>query len=290
MLYNVGNPRHRTPRTSEWEIPQIPVEHRNRNKIVVALFALQPHSSVQALGVNHVLVCGHENCGAVAAALTMPSSNAMLTNCWISQIRVIRNEHAVDLDGKALPEQVCRSPGHICHMRGEKSCLAPVGVDLDCAHRCRCPNLHVSTWDSSSIRAEAALTAKRLWPLVNMHAGRRPTRCALAAHVHACMQVSSLVRFNVFRQVFNVMTSPVIQQAWEEGREVYVHGLVYNVATGELQQVAGPFSATDEVPLEAAEMEELAECQHDKHLHPTDDSSSPDLVAQQLQRHHKFNR
>jgi hypothetical protein len=104
------------------------------------------------------------------------------------------------------------------------------------------------------------------------------------------MQVSSLVRFNVFRQVFNVMTSPVIQQAWEEGREVYVHGLVYNVATGELQQVAGPFSATDEVPLEAAEMEELAECQHDKHLHPTDDSSSPDLVAQQLQRHHKFNR
>ena len=46
---------------------------------------------VQALKVKHVLVCGHENCGAVKAALTMPYTNSMLTNCWISQIRSVRD-------------------------------------------------------------------------------------------------------------------------------------------------------------------------------------------------------
>ena len=47
--------------------------------------------------MKHILVCGHENCGAVKASLTMPMTNSMLTNCWISQIRAVRDEHAKEL-------------------------------------------------------------------------------------------------------------------------------------------------------------------------------------------------
>lgn len=43
-------------------------------------------------------------------------------------------------------------------------------------------------------------------------------------------------------------TSPVIQQAWDSGTEVRVHGLVYDVATGALDRIAGPISGNDEVP------------------------------------------
>jgi carbonic anhydrase len=60
----------------------------------------------QVLGVKHVLVCGHTNCGAVKAALTLPSSSALLTNCWISQIRDIRNQHVDELVKLPLDEQV----------------------------------------------------------------------------------------------------------------------------------------------------------------------------------------
>ena len=58
--------------------------------------------------MKHVLVCGHENCGAVKAALTMPSSNPMLTNCWISQIRDVRNANVDDLAGLDLASQMTR--------------------------------------------------------------------------------------------------------------------------------------------------------------------------------------
>ena len=49
-------------------------------------------------------------------------------------------------------------------------------------------------------------------------------------------------------QVFNVCTSPVMQQAWESGQEVFVHGLVFDVATGTLRKVVGPYSGNDDVP------------------------------------------
>lgn len=61
---------------------------------------------MQALGVKHVLVCGHENCGAVKAALTMPYTNSMLTNCWISQIRSVRDANTEDLAALEGNEQV----------------------------------------------------------------------------------------------------------------------------------------------------------------------------------------
>lgn len=50
------------------------------------------------------------------------------------------------------------------------------------------------------------------------------------------------------KQVFNVCTSPVLQQMWEAGREVFVHGLFYDVSTGALQRLVGPISSNDQVP------------------------------------------
>ena len=117
------------------------------------------------LGVKHVMVCGHTNCGAVKAALTLPSSSALLTNCWISQIRDIRNQHVDELVKLPFEEQ--------------------------------------------------------------------------AAH---------LVKLNVMKQVFNVCTSPVLQQMWEGGKEVYVHGLVYDVSSGGLERLVGPLGGNDDVP------------------------------------------
>jgi hypothetical protein len=45
--------------------------------------------------VKTIIVCGHYNCGAVKAALTMPASNPgklNVVNCWIADIREARNQ------------------------------------------------------------------------------------------------------------------------------------------------------------------------------------------------------
>lgn len=122
------------------------------------------------LGVKHVLVCGHTNCGAVKAALTLPASSTLLASCWISQIRDIRNQNVDELVALPPAEQVTR-----------------------------------------------------------------------------------LVELNVMKQVFNVCTSPVVQQMWESGAEVHVHGLKYNVRDGSLQRVVGPISGNEQLPEPDAE-------------------------------------
>lgn len=48
-------------------------------------------------------------------------------------------------------------------------------------------------------------------------------------------QEDRLVELNVLRQVFNVCTSPVVQQAWDSGRPLAVHGLVYSLDDGVLK-------------------------------------------------------
>ncbi|PSC75414.1 carbonic anhydrase [Micractinium conductrix] len=48
-------------------------------------------------------------------------------------------------------------------------------------------------------------------------------------------QEDRLVELNVLRQVFNVCTSPVVQQAWDAGRLLAVHGLVYQLDNGHLK-------------------------------------------------------
>ena len=120
--------------------------------------------AVKALRVKTVMVTGHYGCGAVRAALSLPSRTPGLVNCWISDIREARNQAARELS--SLP----------------------------------------------------------------------PER-----------QVRRLCELNVLRQVFHVCTSPVVQQAWAEGQELHVWGLIYDVADGRLRPLAGPISAETEV-------------------------------------------
>lgn len=126
-------------------------------------------SAVQVLGVKHVIVCGHTNCGAIKAALTLPTSSPLLTSGWISRIRDTRDVNAAELAGLPLKEQIAK-----------------------------------------------------------------------------------LTQLNVGKQVVNVCTSPVVQQAWLAGAEVHVHGLLYDVATGALSRLTGPISAPAAAPTTAA--------------------------------------
>ncbi|KAG2429546.1 hypothetical protein HXX76_010781 [Chlamydomonas incerta] len=67
--------------------------------------------SVKELQVKNVIVCGHYGCGAVKAALKLPSKTTNLVNCWISDIRECRNQHRaelVELDGlEAQVDRLC---------------------------------------------------------------------------------------------------------------------------------------------------------------------------------------
>eukprot|EP00884_Botryococcus_braunii_P007815 jgi/Botrbrau1/17034/Bobra.49_2s0090.1 len=50
--------------------------------------------AVEALQVEHVIVCGHHSCGAVKGALMLSAAQPGLVNMWISGIRDIRNKTA----------------------------------------------------------------------------------------------------------------------------------------------------------------------------------------------------
>ena len=48
-------------------------------------------------------------------------------------------------------------------------------------------------------------------------------------------------------QVFHVCTSPVVQGAWAEGQELYVWGVIYDVADGLMRRLAGPLDAKSDI-------------------------------------------
>lgn len=60
--------------------------------------------AVDTLGVRHVIVCGHYQCGGVQAAFG-PHTHEPLDG-WIEQIRALRAAHAAELD--ALPDDAAR--------------------------------------------------------------------------------------------------------------------------------------------------------------------------------------
>ena len=69
--------------------------HRDMNCMACLEYA------VDALKVEHVVVCGHYGCGAVKGALELPASTGGNVGHWISDIRATRDRHAAAL--KALP-------------------------------------------------------------------------------------------------------------------------------------------------------------------------------------------
>ncbi|MGM9487075.1 carbonate dehydratase [Ideonella sp. YS5] len=65
--------------------------------------------------------------------------------------------------------------------------------------------------------------------------------------VPAESQVNALVELNVLEQARNVCTTTVVQDAWERGQTVVVHGWVYGLHNGLLNDLSMTVSAAAEV-------------------------------------------
>ena len=61
-------------------------------------------------------------------------------------------------------------------------------------------------------------------------------------------QVRLLTRLNVQRQVLNVGRIPVVQKAWTLGKTLNIHGLVYNLSDGILQDLGMTLSKLSDIP------------------------------------------
>jgi carbonic anhydrase len=72
-----------------------------------------------------------------------------------------------------------------------------------------------------------------------------------AEEIHRCSgedaQADRLCELNVVRQVVNAAESPVVQQAWKEGRKLTVHGLIYGLADGKLTNLEVSVSSAAEL-------------------------------------------
>lgn len=60
-------------------------------------------------------------------------------------------------------------------------------------------------------------------------------------------KIDRLCEINVYAQVMNVCHSPIVQGGWENGQELSVHGLIYDLETGRLQDLDLSISSLEEV-------------------------------------------
>ncbi|TYP90154.1 carbonic anhydrase [Sphingobacterium allocomposti] len=54
-----------------------------------------------------------------------------------------------------------------------------------------------------------------------------------------------LVELNVKEQVFNLCTTSIVQNAWKNGQDLAVHGMVINIGTGELINLDNTFTSNE---------------------------------------------
>lgn len=59
--------------------------------------------AVSVLEVEHIIVCGHYNCGGIRAALAKQSPDLVITNKWLMHIKDIYRFHKQEID--ALPTE-----------------------------------------------------------------------------------------------------------------------------------------------------------------------------------------
>ena len=139
--------------------------HRNVANLLVhsdlnALSVIQ--SAVDALGVKHIIVVGHSNCGGIRAA--MNNQRAGLVDNWLRHVQDVRDAHEDFL--ASLPE---------------------------------------------------------------------------------ADRVDALVELNVLEQARNVCRTTVVADAWQRGQSVVVHGWVYGLHNGLLQDMCITSTSSDEV-------------------------------------------
>jgi len=62
-------------------------------------------------------------------------------------------------------------------------------------------------------------------------------------------RTNALAELNVKRQVMNVGRFAAVQQAWREGRDLHVHGWIYDIHDGLLKDLGVRLSSIDDIPL-----------------------------------------
>ncbi|MFV0366407.1 MAG: carbonic anhydrase [Mangrovibacterium sp.] len=56
-------------------------------------------------------------------------------------------------------------------------------------------------------------------------------------HKEECHRVDNLAELNVFKQVDGLSKNPIIRDAWKRGQEVFIHGWIFNLRTGEIDSL-----------------------------------------------------
>jgi len=139
--------------------------HRNVANLLVhsdlnALSVIQ--YAVDVLGVQHIIVVGHSNCGGIRAA--MNNQRAGLVDNWLRHVQDVRDLQEEFLSG-----------------------------------------------------------------------------------LHESLRVDALVELNVLEQARNVCRTTVVTDAWQRGQTVVVHGWVYGLENGLLQDMRVTAASSDEV-------------------------------------------
>ena len=82
-------------------------------------------------------------------------------------------------------------------------------------------------------RADDPLLNKWLQPLIDLHERKKPQLESLSID----RQLDALVRLNVEQQVRQIARNSVVQKAWDEGRDLAIHGLIYDIDDGKLEDL-----------------------------------------------------
>jgi carbonic anhydrase len=76
---------------------------------------------------------------------------------------------------------------------------------------------------------------------------RQKHEAALHAVIDDAQRVNRLCELNVVEQVYNVCHTSVIQEAWQRGQSVAVHGWIYRIQDGLIQDLNVTISRPDEI-------------------------------------------
>ena len=78
-------------------------------------------------------------------------------------------------------------------------------------------------------------------------------------HAHAAEQdrLNSLCEFNVMEQVLNVCDTTIVQNAWDRGKKLEVHGWIYGIGDGLLKDLAVCVNGPQELELVQARVGDI---------------------------------
>jgi carbonic anhydrase len=62
------------------------------------------------------------------------------------------------------------------------------------------------------------------------------------------LKVDRLCELNVIQQVENISRCNIVQNAWERGQELTIHGWIYAIHDGILRKLTKPISSLDQIP------------------------------------------